>query len=84
MVQRKQAMDTHEFLSLLSPQIMLSPIGGEKSKKQQALERESSHKLNANAIFHTFSASHSLSPVSYLLVFSPFSCDSTTVCRTVF
>jgi len=83
-VQRKQAKDSHEILSSVSPHIMLSPIGGAESKKQQALERESSCKLNATSISGTFPASHSLTPVSYLLVFIPFSCDSTAVCRTVF
>lgn len=72
-------MDSHGVLSSVSPEIMLSPIGGAESKKQQALERESSYKLNTYSIFSTFPASHSLSPVSYLLVFNPFSCDSTTV-----
>lgn len=52
-------MDSHEILSSLSPQIMLSPTGGAESKKQQALERKSSYKLNANSVFGTFSASHS-------------------------
>lgn len=55
-----------------------------RKQKQQALERESNYELNASSIFGVFPAPHSLSLVSCLLVFSPFSCDSTTVYRALF
>lgn len=54
---------TTEILSSLSPQIMLSTIGGAESKKQQTLERESIYKLNTNSIFGTFPSSFSVSCV---------------------
>lgn len=83
-VQRKQAME-----QLWKPELTISSDYAfthrwSRKQKQQALERESNYKHNAGSISGTFPASHSLFLVSCLLVFCPFSCDSTTVYRTLF
>lgn len=80
---RKHAMENRKIPSSSSPRICLSSIGAAENKEQQALEAENSYKLSTGSVSDTFPGPLS---ISCLLPagLQPFTCDSTTVCRTAF